>query len=95
MRIQLEISESKRKQIKAMMEKADFKTYSELFNNAVSLLHWSIRQIEEGRSILSMDQVSGKEKELVMPFLQHLEQRAGTDLELVRGRQSGRKDSQA
>jgi len=95
MRIQLEISESKRKQIKAMMEKADFKTYSELFNNAVSLLQWSIQQIEEGRSILSMDQVSGKEKELVMPFLQHLEQPAGTELELVPGRQSSRKDSQA
>lgn len=95
MRIQLEISESKRKQLKAMMEKADFKTYSELFNNAVTLLQWSIRQSEEGRSILSVDQVSGKEKELVMPFLQHLEQPSGTELELVRGRQSSRKDSQA
>jgi hypothetical protein len=91
MRIQLEISENKRKQIKAMMEKADFKTYSELFNNAVTLLQWSIRQIEEGRSILSVDQGSGKERELVMPFLQHLEQTAGIELELVRARQSSRK----
>jgi hypothetical protein len=91
MRIQLEISENKRKQIKAMMERADFKTYSELFNNAVTLLQWSIRQIEEGRSILSVDQGSGKEKELVMPFLQHLEQTADTELDLVRARQSSRK----
>ena len=95
MRIQLEISESKSKQIKAIMEKADFKTYSELFNNAVTLMQWSIRQIEEGRLILSVDQVSGKEKELVMPLLQHLEQPAGAELALVRRRRSSGKDSQA
>jgi Arc/MetJ-type ribon-helix-helix transcriptional regulator len=83
MRIQLEISENKRKQIKTLIEKADFKTYSELFNNAVTLLQWSIQQIEAGRSILSVDQESGKERELLMPFLQHVEQSAGKEVELV------------
>ena len=83
MRIQLEVSENKRKQIKTLMEKADFRTYSELFNNAVTLLQWSIRQIEDGRSIVSVDQDSGKERELLMPFLQHVEQSAGKEVELV------------
>jgi hypothetical protein len=83
MRIQLEISENKRKQIQTLMEKADLKTYSELFNNAVTLLQWSIQQIEHGRSILSVDQDSGKERELLMPFLQHVGQSASTEVELV------------
>lgn len=83
MRIQLEISENKRIQIKTLMEKTDFKTYSELFNNAVTLLQWSVQQLEEGRSILSVNQDSGKEKELLMPFLQHVAQSANKEIELV------------
>ena len=90
MRIQLEISDNKHKQIKTLMEKADFKTYSELFNNAVTLLQWSIQQIEAGRSILSVDQDGGKEKELLMPFLQHVEKPADSEVELVPARRVNR-----
>jgi hypothetical protein len=91
MRIQLEISESKREQIKMLMEKADFKTYSELFNNAVTLLQWSIQQLENGCSILSVDRNSGKEKELVMPVLQHVEHSAGKQVALIAAQRSSRK----
>jgi Arc/MetJ-type ribon-helix-helix transcriptional regulator len=83
MRIQLEISGNKHKQIKTLMEKADFKTYSELFNNAVTLLQWSIRQIEEGHSILWVDQGSGREKELLMPFFRDLKQSVSEEVELA------------
>jgi hypothetical protein len=54
------------------MEKADFKTYSELFNNALALLQWSMQQIEGGYVIVSLDPETEKQKELSMPFLQHV-----------------------
>jgi Arc/MetJ-type ribon-helix-helix transcriptional regulator len=86
MRIQLEISENRHRQLRHLMEKADFKTYSELFNNAVTLLQWSIQQIEEGCSIVSLRQDSDKQKELSMPFLQQVAYAGArkTELESVR-----------
>jgi hypothetical protein len=90
MRIQLEISETKQQQLKVLMEKADLKTYSDLFNNAVTLLQWAVRQIEAGRTILSVDQESGKERELLMPFL-HVEQLSASAGELVTAQRVSRK----
>jgi hypothetical protein len=71
------------------MEKADFKTYSELFSNALTLLQWSMQQIEGGYVIVSLDPETEKQKELSMPFLQHI---AGAkQVEMVSARRSSRK----
>ena len=91
MRIQLEISETKQQQLKALMEKADFKTYSELFNNAVTLLQWAVRETEAGCAIFSIERESGREKELLMPFLQHVEQSVAEEEELAPARRVNRK----
>jgi Arc/MetJ-type ribon-helix-helix transcriptional regulator len=89
MRIQLEISESRREQIRELMEKADFKTYSDLFNNAITLLQWSVRQIEDGCLIVSLNPETERQKELAMPFLQHI---AGdSNVAMVAARRSNRK----
>ncbi|MBV8811797.1 MAG: hypothetical protein JO033_24265 [Acidobacteriaceae bacterium] len=88
MRIQLEVSEDKRKQIRRLMEEADFKTYSELFNNALTLLQWSMRQIEDGNVIVSLNPETEKQKELSMPFLQHV---AAAKIEMAPARRPNRK----
>jgi hypothetical protein len=89
MRIQLDINDNKQEQIEALMEKAGFQTYSELFNSAVSLAQWSIHQIEAGRAILSVDRGSGAETELAMPFLIHVERHAHGDPALISARRDG------
>lgn len=72
MRIQLEFPEAKVKEMKTLMAKGDIKTYHELFNNALTLAKWSIQETEQRRIIVSLEEGSGRMKELVMPFLQNV-----------------------
>ena len=55
-----------------MMEKADIRTYHELFNNALTMVKWAIQETEARRILTSVDERSGAVKELVMPFLQNV-----------------------
>jgi hypothetical protein len=71
------------------MEKAEFRTYSDLFNNALTLLQWSMQQIEDGYVIVSLNPDTEKQKELSMPFLQHVS--ASKKVEMVSARRSSRK----
>ncbi|MFZ1011690.1 MAG: hypothetical protein WAN65_32940 [Candidatus Sulfotelmatobacter sp.] len=69
MRIQLELSEASVEQVKHLMTKANIKTYSELFGNALAILNWAVREKENGRVILSADQNNQQIKELAMHIL--------------------------
>ena len=77
MRIQLEFPESKVEELKILMSKADMRTYHELFNNALTLTKWAIQESEQGRLITSLDERTGKVKELAMPFLQAAAEKVG------------------
>jgi hypothetical protein len=70
MRIQFEISEERVKELKSWMEEGGLKTYNDLFSNALTLTKWCVKQVREGKSIISLDARTGKEKELAMPFLE-------------------------
>ena len=70
MRIQLEFAEDKVRELKALMAKGDIRTYHELFNNALTLTEWTIQETEQRRIIVSLDESSGRMKQLVMPYLQ-------------------------
>ena len=70
MRIQLELPEENVKELKALMADAHVETYKELFSNALTLLHWAVKEVRNGRIIASVDEPAMKYKELVMPILQ-------------------------
>ena len=70
MRIQLEFTEDKVTDLKALMAKGDIRTYHEMINNALTLAEWAIKETEQRRIIVSLDERSGRMKEIVMPFLQ-------------------------
>jgi hypothetical protein len=70
MRIQLEIPEERVKELRTWMEEGGLKTYNDLFTNALTLMKWAVKQVREGRAIISLDERTGKEKELAMPFLE-------------------------
>jgi hypothetical protein len=69
-RIQLELPEEDVTEIKGLMREAHIDTYKELFSNALTLLHWAVEQVRQGRTIASMDESQEKYKELAMPILQ-------------------------
>lgn len=72
MRIQLDVSVARLKQIKDLIRIADFKNYPDMLNNAVSLMGWAIRHVQEGRVIVAFDERRNAMKELSMPFLEHI-----------------------
>jgi len=70
MRMQLELPNQNVKVVKYLMELANFKTYKELFNAALTVLYWCLNEVTSGRIIVSLDEQTGKYKELSMPAFQ-------------------------
>lgn len=70
MRIQLELPREDVEELKALMAEAHIETYKELFSNALTLLHWGMREVKNGRIIASVDEKDAKYKELALPVLE-------------------------
>ena len=61
---QVVLSESKVDEIK---EDSGIKKNKELFNFALSLLEWSLKEKQKGRIIVSLDEENQKYKEILIP----------------------------
>jgi hypothetical protein len=70
MRIQLELPREDVEELKALMAEAHIETYKELFSNALTLLHWGVREVRNGRIIASVNEREAKYKELALPVLE-------------------------
>ena len=70
MRIQLDLDDAGIELVDELKYLTGSRTYKDLFNNAISLLDWAVRQRRESRRITSVDPASGDCRELVMPALQ-------------------------
>lgn len=75
MRIQLEIPEESAAEMKAIMKEANVRTYSELFNIALTLLQWCVKESRKGRMIASLEEGQTSYKELAMPIFAALSPR--------------------
>lgn len=67
-RIQFELPKDKADEIEKLMQDAGVPTKKELFNNALTLLKWALRETKRGNSIASIDEKHGKYRELQMPI---------------------------
>ena len=76
MRIQIELPEENVQELKALMKEAHIETYRELFGNALGLLNWAVGEVKRGRVIGSIDEEQERYKELMMPMLQNLANKA-------------------
>jgi hypothetical protein len=61
---QVVLSETKVNEIK---EDSGIKKNKELFNFALSLLEWSLKEKQKGRIIVSLDEENQKYKEILIP----------------------------
>ena len=48
------------------------KTKKDLINNALTLFEWAVKEIKEGRKIVSLDEKNKKYKEVFMPCLSNI-----------------------
>lgn len=65
-RTQFEVSEEKLRELETLMLDIDIHTKKDLINSALTLLEWAVQERKRGRIITSMDEDSGRYKELVM-----------------------------
>ena len=68
-RIQFELSDDKVAELEKLMAESGIKTKKELFNNALTLLEWAIKERKAGKTIASVDEKTNRYKELLMPVL--------------------------
>jgi hypothetical protein len=76
-RIQLELSESRVRELENLMDETGLATKKDLINQALTLFEWAIREKRAGRMIASVDEASQKYKEVLMPALEHAIQTTG------------------
>jgi hypothetical protein len=68
-RVQFEMPESKLKDLEWLMRQTGTQTKRELFNNAITLLEWAVKERKRGRVVSSIDEEAGRYSELHMPIL--------------------------
>lgn len=68
-RIQFEMPDSKVRDLETLMSESGTQTKKELFNNALTLLEWAVKEKKRGRVIASIDEGSSTYNELHMPIL--------------------------
>jgi hypothetical protein len=71
MRIQFEITEDQSNKINTLMEETGSSTKKDLFNNALSVLQWAVKQVSNGRVVGSIDERTDSYRELNTPALDH------------------------
>lgn len=71
-RVQLDLSTERVDQLDRLVGEAGFSTRKDLFNNALALLQWAVKEARRGRAIASVDEANDRFTELNMPFLSEL-----------------------
>lgn len=71
-RLQVELSEPRVREIESLMEAVGARTKAEFLNIAVTLLRWAVKERQAGRIIASVDEKSRYYKELIMPGLSEI-----------------------
>ncbi len=68
-RLQIDLDEGQMKELEQMMEEGKVRTKKDLFNAALTLLRWAMKERRAGKVIASVDEKRDTYKELEMPVL--------------------------
>ena len=71
-RIQLELPDEQVAELDELMRETRMRTRKDLFNNALTLFGWAVKEKKAGRLIASVDESQEVIKELLMPALQQV-----------------------
>jgi hypothetical protein len=71
MRIQLDLDDVGVGVLERLKEATGARTHKELFNNAITLLDWAVKQRRDGRIIASLDERTENYRELQLPALEN------------------------
>lgn len=68
-RVQIDIAENRMRELEELMRVCDIATKKELFNNALTLFEWAVREVRKGNSIASVNEEEERYRHLEMPVL--------------------------
>jgi hypothetical protein len=74
MRLQIEVTKEQDKHIQSLMEQTGLSTKKDLFNNALTLLSWTIEEVANGNTIASVNEKNQRYRVLQMPIFTHVVQ---------------------
>jgi len=72
-RINIEVNEQKLEEIKKLMKAAGLTTQKDLFDNALTLAKWMMRQRKSGKTVGALSRDNNNFTELDMPMLENSE----------------------
>lgn len=76
-RLQFELTDRGRKEFRSLKKIFDLRTNKELLRNALTLLRWAAKNLQNGRIIASVDEEKGEWRELSMPIFDSVDKRQG------------------
>lgn len=68
-RVQFDVPEDRLAELQELMKSCGIETRKDLFNNALTLLEWAVRESSRGRAIASVSDDEKSYRELHMPIL--------------------------
>lgn len=72
MRLNLEVTESKMKSLKALQARTGAGSMKELINNALTMFEWAVDEVASGHEIAAVNEEESAYRVLVTPLLQHV-----------------------
>ena len=72
-RVQFELPPERLKEVEALMLECGVTTKKEIFNNALTLLKWAVKQVKAGNTVASVDDKQGRYRELTMPIFSNIQ----------------------
>ena len=71
-RVQLEVNKERITELELLMQKTGIRTKSDLLDTTITWFEIAVRERATGRIITSLDESSGKYKELVLPSIERV-----------------------
>ena len=75
-RLQFDLNEETLNLLEKLMDESGSYTKKDVFNNALAFLEWAAKEVKAGRVIASVDEKEKSFKEITMPFLSNIMNRA-------------------
>lgn len=68
-RLQFDLNDERLKELDRLMQDCGIGTRKELFDNALTLFEWAVREVQGGHTIAAVNEAQKRYRELQMPAL--------------------------
>jgi hypothetical protein len=72
MRLNIDVTESRKRSLEELQARTGASSMKELINNALSLLQWAVDEVANGHEIAAVNEDEPAYRVLVTPLLQHV-----------------------